>query len=159
MVSNFLASPDKAFAETSKLLFNNINHSLAIYLDPPDAAFKEVTLLTGRQVIDPASSDPIVVAIANVGSTVSSQNALGEPCFIPWNATKEPKPPGMVPGHLSMPRRYSTVRYLAGDTRRPSQRSTRRPQHRAYQRSPRSRCGGERFGVSPCTSRIVGVLY
>ena len=74
---NLAHLPDP-FVEVNKLFLNNINHSLAIHIDPPDAGFKQLTPLSGRQIIDLQSSNPLLIAVANLGTVSSTQGALGE---------------------------------------------------------------------------------
>jgi uncharacterized repeat protein (TIGR01451 family) len=75
LADHFTADP---FEETNKLLLNNINRSLAIYADPPDAAFKRLMSLGARTIVDPQSADPLFLAIANLGTAASTQDALSE---------------------------------------------------------------------------------
>jgi uncharacterized repeat protein (TIGR01451 family) len=73
-----LANLRDPFEEVNILLLNNIKHSLAIAADPPDAGFMQFTPLSGRQIIDLQSSDPLLIAVGNLGAASSNQAALAE---------------------------------------------------------------------------------
>jgi hypothetical protein len=66
------------FFEVTKLLVANTAHVLAIAADPPDADFKQLMPLSGRHIIALQSSDPLLIAMANVGTASSTQGALAE---------------------------------------------------------------------------------
>jgi len=66
------------FLEVTKLIADKMAQDLAIAADPPDADFQQLTPLSGRQIIDPQNSDPLLIAVANVGTASSTQGALAE---------------------------------------------------------------------------------
>ena len=79
LAKQFLLNPAEiAFEAVEKLIANNIARSLATYLDPPDAAFKEIRRLSNREVVDPESSDPLLLAVAKLGTSLSGQDTLAE---------------------------------------------------------------------------------
>ena len=73
---SFIAAFGDPTAATLGLLINTSMHYGGIAADPPDPSFDQITPLEGREVIDPQSGDPLKIAFAALGTTVSNESAL-----------------------------------------------------------------------------------